>query len=74
MGRPKTSYTDHLRLRARPETVRALDLLSESTGLSRSHLLRLAVETYLCDMGLLAPAELPPTLTAGPPNRRGGTK
>lgn len=61
MGRPKTEHSEFLRLRTRPETVQALDLLAESTGLSRAHLLRLAVDQWLVGLGLLNPVDLTPT-------------
>lgn len=66
MGRPPTGYTEQLRFGMRPASAQALSLLSESTGLAKKHLVRLAVDKYLADLGLLMPVDLPPTVVAGP--------
>lgn len=66
MGRPKTEHSATLRFRTRPEAAQALALLSASTGLAQAHLVRLAVDRYLVDLGLLGPTDLTPTRTTRP--------
>ena len=57
----------------RPEVARAITHLSDVTGLSKAHVIRLAVDGYMTELGLVTPVELEPTLPAGPhrPKKKG---
>lgn len=62
-GRPRTAFTKGFAFRMRPETFRALGDLTRSTGLSKGHICRVALEQHLAESGLLDEKELLATYT-----------
>lgn len=63
-GRPALGNIVELpKVTVRPEIAEAVTHLSDSTGLSKAHLLRSAVEAYVVALGLVFPSENKPTPT-----------
>jgi hypothetical protein len=65
-GRQQSEHTGGIPgQNVRPQVVAALDHLVKTTGYSRAHFVRVALEEYLAKLGLVQPHELTPYPTAG---------
>ena len=65
-GRQPSEHTSSIpSLNVRPQVVAALDHLVKTTGHSRAHFVREALEEHLAKLGLIQKHELTPYPTAG---------